>query len=514
MLDGTPALRLYAAARRARLARQKAATVQERTLAGLVRRAAATRFGRAHGFGAIRDVAGFRARVPLTRYEDFWRTWLEPAFPVLDGVAWPGPIPWLAVSSGTSSGTTKWIPVSPAMMRSNRRAALDVLAWHLAARPGSRVFAGPSLVLGGSTNLVERAPGVRSGDLSGIAAATVPRWARSRYFPPPDLALEADWDRKVERLARETPAGVRSISGTPSWLLVLFERLAALHPSRPARLASWFPDLELVVHGGVGFQPYRTRFDALLAGSRAETREVYPASEGFVAVADRGPGEGMRLLLDTGLFLEFVPVEELEAASPARHWVADAEAGQDYALALSTNAGLWAYLLGDTVRLVSRDPPRIVVTGRTSTMLSAFGEHLIGEELDGAVAEAAAAIGSNASDFSVGAVHVEGRGAPGHHLFVIELDPAVAPGELPRLAAVLDAALTRRNEDYAAHRAGDAGMGPPRVLTVPRGFFAAWMRGRGRLGGQNKVPRVVAGETLEGLAAAARSAVAEAIGGG
>ncbi|MBL8689540.1 MAG: GH3 auxin-responsive promoter family protein [Rhodospirillaceae bacterium] len=479
--------------------KQDAAATQERQLHRLSHRARDTRFGRAHDFRSIDSVAAYQSAVPLRRYEDLWREWFRPVFPAIDNVTWPGSIGHLAVSSGTSSGTTKWIPVTSEMMRSNTRAALDGLTWHLAANPQSRIFGGPSLVLGGSTGLVERAPGVRSGDLSGIAASQVPFWAQSRYFPPPDLALLENWDEKLDRIARAAPNDIRSIGGTPSWLLILFDRLAQLHPDRPRRLASYFPKLEMIVHGGVGFAPYRSAFERWLDGSRAETREVYAASEGFIAVADRGPGEGMRLILDNGLFFEFVPVEELGSASPIRHWIGNAETGVDYAIVLTTNAGLFGYVIGDTVRLVDRDPPRLLVTGRTSYSLSAFGEHLIGEELEGGVAAAAQAIGAIVADFSVGALYPDDRHPLGRHLFIVELDPPPSPEALARFARTLDADLAARNEDYAAHRAGGHGMDAPEVAAVPRGFFADWMRERGKLGGQNKVPRVVSGELLDDL---------------
>lgn len=505
MWDTTPFVRLYGAMRRAGLARQVPAPTQAAQLLALLRRAKHTRFGRAHGFSEIGSVQAFQARVPLRRYEDFWREWFEPVFPILADTSWPGPVERLAVSSGTSSGTTKWIPVTRATMRSNTRAALDVLAWHLQARPRSKVFGGPSLVLGGSTGLIERAPGVRSGDLSGIVAGAVPIWARRRYFPPPEIALLDNWDEKLERIARAAPGDIRTIGGTPSWLLILFDRLAALHPDTPPRLVSCFPGLELIVHGGISFTPYRARFEQWLEGSHAETREVYAASEGFIAVADRGPGEGLRLILDRGLFYEFVPVSELDSAQPTRHWIGDAEIGVDYALALSTNAGLFAYLIGDTVRLIDRDPPRLLVTGRTSYMLSAFGEHVIGEELDDAVAEAASAIGTTVNDFSVGALFPDDRNRLGRHLFVVEFAQAQAAHAVDRFAAAVDAGLTSRNEDYAAHRTGGTGMAPPEILAVPPGFFAAWMRKRGKLGGQHKVARVVAGELFEDLTAQARA---------
>ncbi|MBX6321265.1 MAG: GH3 auxin-responsive promoter family protein [Rhodospirillaceae bacterium] len=493
MLDTTPLLRLYATRRRRHLAMQAPAPTQERQLAALLRRAAGTVFGRRHGFARLRGVADFQAAVPLRRYEDFWHEFWAPAFPVLEDVSWPGRIPYFAVTSGTTSGKTKHIPVSHAMVAANRRGALDVLTYHLANRPCSHVLAGRSFMLGGSTALTKLAPGVLSGDLSGIAADRVPFWARPRFFPPRQIALIADWDRKIATLAPlSLAADIRAIGGTPSWLLLFFEALAALRPEAPPRLASWYPRLELLIHGGVNFAPYRRRFEALLEGSRAELREVYPASEGFVAIADRGPDDGLRLILDNGLFYEFVPVGELDAAAPTRHWIATAETGVDYALVLSSCAGLWAYVLGDTVRLVERAPPRLVVTGRTAYMLSAFGEHLIAEEIEDAVAAAAESIGCTVNDYVAAPLYPEPGGARGGHLFVVELAERV-PGaeETARFAAVLDRTLAAANDDYAAHRAGGFGMDPPAVRPVPAGTFAAWMRTQGRLGGQHKVPRVL-----------------------
>jgi hypothetical protein len=289
---------------------------------------------------------------------------------------------------------------------------------------------------------------------------------------------------------------ITSISGTPSWLLVFFERLAALHPERPKRLVSFYPELELLVHGGVGFGPYRDRVSAWLEGSHAETREVYAASEGFIAIADAGPDDGMRLLLDRGLFYEFVPADALDAPSPERRWIADAELGVNYALVLTTNSGLWSYVLGDTVKLVSRTPPRVVVTGRTAQMLSAVGEHLIVSEIDAAVAEAARAVGASATDYAVGAVYPDQGDARGGHLFIVELDPHPDTLGLARFRDALDASLARLNADYAAHRQGDVGMRPPTVIATAPGTFTNWMRRRDKLGGQNKVPRVIQDATL------------------
>lgn len=502
MLDLTPFLKLYARRRANRLARLDSVAAQRAQLARLLAAAMGTRFGRDHDFHAFRAPEDFRRAVPLRTYDGMWRDYWQAAFPVLDDVSWPGRVPYFAVTSGTTGDVTKYIPVTGAMVRSNKKAALDLLVHHVANRPRTRLFGGPNFILGGSTDLVARAPGVLSGDLSGIAIKTVPWWVKSRSFPPLDLALVADWEKKVDLLARASiELDIRSIGGTPSWLLILFDRLAALRGEKRLPLARFWPNLELVVHGGVHFGPYKSQFEALLQGSRAETREGYAASEGFVAVQDRGPGEGLRLNLDTGLFYEFIPVEELGAANPTRHWIGDAETGVNYAIAVSTCAGVWAYLIGDTVRLVSRDPPRLLVTGRTAYSLSAFGEHLIGEEIEEAVSLAAASIGAEVTDYSVGAIFPAGPGQLGGHLYVVEFHGAM-PGEAAcaAFAAAIDRFLSEKNEDYAAHRAGGFGMKPPTLLVMKEGGFAGWMKARNRYGGQNKVPRIVNDQALfEGL---------------
>ncbi|WP_205963627.1 GH3 family domain-containing protein [Roseicella aquatilis] len=465
-----------------RIERLDPAGTQHALLLRLLRRAARTRFGRAHGFGRIADIADYQARVPLRRYEAFWRDWWQPGFPVLENLTWPGRVPYLALSSGTTSGTTKYLPVTRPMVRANRDAALDVLAWHLHHHPRSRIFGGLSFMLGGSTALERVASGVRQGDLSGIAAAEVPRLLSAWSWPPEALALIADWDRKLALLAERTPAAaVRVLSGTPSWLLLLLEQLAARHGRSP------LPGLELLVHGGVAWAPYRSRIAPYLPPGCA-TREVYPASEGFCAIADRGEGEGLRLTLDHGVFWEFVPVVELDAANPTRHWAATIETGVDYAVIVTSCAGLWSYVLGDTVRFVDRAPPRLLVTGRTSYSLSAFGEHLSGEEIERALLDSTAALGLTVAEYTVGPVFGTVRG---HHRWLVETAAPADPSQAARLAAALDAALSRMNDDYAVHRRGGQ-MDPPEVTLLPPGAFAGWMRAQGKLGGQHKVPRVLA----------------------
>lgn len=495
--DATPLLRIYARLRRRQLARRDYAAIQSRQLLHLVRRAAGTSFGREHDFRAIRSVADYQARVPLRDYEAFWREYWEPVFPRLSDCTWPGTIPYFALTSGTTTGATKYIPCSPQMIRSNRRSAMDIAVHHLVNRPDTRLLAGKTFFLGGSTDLTQHAPGIASGDLSGIATATVPRFGRARYFPGPELALIKNWEEKIDALARASLAeDIRMLSCVPSWLLIFFDKLCQLHPEREPRLTSFYPNLELLVHGGVNFAPYRRRFLEIL-GSQVDLREVYPTSEGFVAVADRDDGAGLRLIADQGLFFEFVPRGELQSARPKRHWLADVETGVDYAIVLTTCAGLWSYVLGDTVKFVDLDPPRLLITGRTSYCLSAFGEHLVAEEVEASVAATADAIAASVVDYSVGPLFPSEDRALGGHLFIVEFAGRLPdPPTIEAFAAQLDRQLAARNADYEGHRAGGFGLSAPEVVAVRPGTFAAWMKSRGKLGGQHKVPRIVNDQNL------------------
>lgn len=498
MVNITPVARRYATWRLKRLARQDPAETQRAVLRRLVSHARDTRFGRDHDFARIADVEEFQARVPLRRYDDFWKEYWQDTFPHLTNLTWPGTIPFFAESSGTTTGRNKYVPVSREMVRQYSWSGLDILVFHLGYRPQSRVMGGKSFMLGGRTALRQLAPGIETGFISGIAAKAAHRWASWLYFPPAALADIPNWEDRIRILAeRSLREDIRTLGGMTSWLLLFIEELGRNRPDASGRLVDYYPNLELLVHGGVSFAPYRDLFEHLLDNSRAELREVYPASEGFIAIQDRGIDDGLRLLLDAGLFFELVPVEELDAPEPRRHWIGNAETGVNYALVLSSCAGLWSYVIGDTVRLVERDPPRLVITGRTAYYLSAFGERVIAEELETAVARAAAAIGRHVHDYSAGALYPDSPGQRGGHLFVIELaDGIPSEAELTQFAETLDRALSELNADYSTHRAADYGMARPRVLAAPPGTFAKWMAGRGMLGEQYKVPRVINDQKL------------------
>ncbi|WP_165228479.1 GH3 family domain-containing protein [Aquisphaera insulae] len=469
--------------RAAAVASLRVARVQERTLRDLVRVGRDTRFGRDHEFRRIDGIAAYRAAVPLRTYEALWNDYLRDRYPVLEDLTWPGRIPYFALTSGTTQGATKYIPVSRAMVASNRRAAETMLAFHVAARGSSRLFRGRMFFLGGTTKLEEPAPGVRQGDLSGIAALEVEPAARAYTYPPLDLALESDWDRKLSRLAeRSVRERITLVGGVPSWLLMLFRRVLKI--GGKSTIGEIWPDLELVVHGGVKFDPYAESFRRILGRPDIRLQDAYACSEGFVAFGDPATGH-LRLALDHGIFYEFVPVEELDSPSPVRHWLGDVQPGVNYAIVVTTCAGLWGHVIGDTLRFESVDPPLITFTGRTRYTLSAFGEHLINEEVEGAIATASLACKTAVGDWHVGPVF---RGTPGFHQYVVEFQGAGPdPVEFRRR---LDADLSRRNADYLAHRAEKVGLPLPALLVARPGSFESWMRDRGKLGGQNKVPRM------------------------
>jgi hypothetical protein len=465
-----------------------AARQQEKILLRLLKRAHGTRFGREHGFLSIQSIRDFQRRVPLRKYEAFWKEYWQPAFPHLTDITWPGQVPYLALSSGTTMGATKYIPVSSEMLASNRKAALTTLSCFRAAHPRAPLFAGRMFLLGGSTDLTSPDPAypdTKVGDLSAIVAGRLPRLLDSYTYPPRTLAMERDWDKKLSRLAEESARlPITLVSGVPSWLLALFDRLRQV--TGRERIAEIWPRLRLIIHGGTRFDPYKKLFWEI-TGPEVHFLETYPASEGFVAAED--PRYGLlRLIPDHGIFFEFVPVEEMERPQPARHALCDVVPGVNYALVLTTCAGLWAYVLGDTIRFESRKPPLFHFTGRIGQFLSAFGEHLIGEEIEQAIAQASARTGARIADYHVGPVYPAPGARTGYHLYLVEF--VGAPHDEELFAQAVDDVLCRTNEDYGAHRARAVAIERPKVLSVRQGGFRDWMRSRGQLGGQHKVPRL------------------------
>lgn len=490
--DFSGPLRAYSAVRLARLQSQNVADAQLRVLRSLVHRAAGTAFGRRYAFTRIGGVADYQSAVPLRTHADFWADWWAPSFPDLVNATWPGHIPFFAQTSGTTTGRSKNIPYTYAMRRAAARGFVDLLCFHFARNPDSHVLGGLALALTGPTGLRSEGNLAEAGAVSAITSQSLPRLMRHRVLPPPEIANLPDWQEKIRRLANVARGqDIRLIGGSPNWMLLFFEEFSRQNGA--GGLADWFPDLELIVHGGVNFAPYRSAFRGLLANGHAETSEMYSASEGVFAVADRGDGEGLRMILDGSVFFEFVPVRQLGQVTPERHWIGNVQAGIDYALVISTAAGLWSYILGDVVRLVETSPPRLLVVGRVGNDLSVFGEHLIEAELSAALSQAAAEQGLSVVDYCVGAVRTD---QGGFHEYLVEVkpDPTVDPEGL--IAKALDVRLAALNADYAELRLKDLALAPPRVRLVPKGGFVRWMKRRRKLGGQNKVPRIVTDSAL------------------
>jgi hypothetical protein len=499
-ITDTPLVRRIADTAQLRLAHRRVAQldrmdtgrVQANTLLKMVRHARHTRFGKDHDFAGIRSVQDYQDRVPVRDYEYFWTTYWKDAYPRLDDLTWPGFTPYYALSSGTTSGTTKFIPVTRAMVRSNAKAAFTTLSFFRHAHPECPLLSGQFFFLGGSTELRKQADGSLAGDLSGIAAREVTDALRPYTFPPYDLSTLSDWEVKVQRLAEESARRpITALSGVPSWMLILFDRLKQVTGKRT--IAEIWPQLRLVIHGGTKFDSYRELFRQEIGSDRVKFCEVYPASEGFIATED--PRYNLlRLVPDHDCVFEFIPFEDFDSHGKlksryTRHLAGDVEVGVRYAIAVTSCSGIWSDLIGDTVQFESREPPLLRFTGRTKNFLSAFGEHLIEEEVETAITRAANQCGVTTTDFHVGPVFPTDPKQPGHHLFLVEFRDG-PPADLTAFAVMIDAELNGLNEDYEAHRKGDLTMRRPVVQVVPPGGFAAWMKSRGKYGGQNKVPRM------------------------
>lgn len=441
-LTGTPLARRIADAGLSRYATMRVKQIDELDLVGTQRRvlfnllhkARDTRFGRDHHFAAIQSVAEYQKRVPLRTYEQFWNEYMAGNYPNLKGITWPEHIPYYALSSGTTSGATKYLPVTRQMVQSNKRAALTNLSFFLHEHPRAPIFRGRIFFLGGSTDLKENSDGSLYGDLSGISAREVSDAMRPYFYPPPEIALLGEWEKKVEILAEQSAQmPITAISGVPSWLLTLFDYLKKATGKK--HIADVWPTLQLVIHGGAMFEPYRRVFRELIGNDSVVFQDTYPSSEGYVAVEDLR-FRMLRLIPDHGIFFEFVPMEELSSDKPTRHTVADLQPGVNYAVVMTTCAGLFSMILGDTVRFERRDPPLLHFTGRTKYFLSAFGEHLISEEIEKAVSMAAEATGALVVDFHVGPIFAATPNEPGRHRFLIEFSRA--PADLAHFTQKLD----------------------------------------------------------------------------
>jgi len=492
-------LRFYASAKPVKY--QAAVEMQQKTLLSLLRTAENTKFGTDHRFGEITSVPVYQNNVRIRSYQAFWKEYWSRNFPTLDNVTWPGPIVYFARTSGTTTGKSKFIPCSSEMVKSNNSAGLQVVIEHLRNRPESKVLQGRTFLFAGSPELDELKEGVFAGELSGIAARETPSWAgRDRYYPSEDLARMKDWGEKLERISSDClDKDIRAISGLPSWLQILFDKIFANAHKRGTDLKSYFPDLELIVHGGMSFKPYYDYFNKITQNSGIDFREVYAASEGFFAIADRNYGEGLKLVVNNGIFYEFVKTDEINDVNAKRYWLESIEENIDYAIIVTTNAGLWSYVVGDTIKFTDKEDLRILFSGRLSQTLSVFGEKIVNEEVEAAIATASKKMGLNFHDFAVGSVFTKEATTKGQHIFIIEFQETLDDECEQGLAKIIDKELIKTNSSYATRRNNEISILSPTVISTPNGTFEKWMDTKKKMGGQNKVPRVLNQQQLDEL---------------
>ncbi|MGI4738307.1 MAG: GH3 auxin-responsive promoter family protein [Janthinobacterium lividum] len=464
--------------------RQPAAT-QLRLLRTLVRTAAGTAFGRAHDFSAVQTPADFAARVLIRDYEAA-KPYFDRTKAGESDVLWPGRPLYLAKTSGTTSGA-KYIPITKASISNHINGAKDALLHYVAATGRSRFLDGQLIFLSGSPELEGVGPGggIPTGRLSGIVNHHVPAYLRRNQLPSYATNCLDDWETKLDAIVAETLGQKMTlISGIPPWVQMYFDRLTA-RTSRP--VGELFPQFDLFVSGGVSMEPYRARLLESI-GRPVDSIELFPASEGFLAFQDQPGNPGLLLRLDSGIFFEFVPAERFFEANPPRLTIADVELDKQYAVILTSNAGLWAYSLGDTVRFVDLHPHRVVVTGRIKHFLSAFGEHVIGEEVEAALREAVRQhLETEVTEFTVAPLVSEDQAQPSRHEWLVEF--AYPPRDAASFAAALDRALRQRNTYYDDLRQGHI-LAPLLLTPLPAGAFQRYMKSVGKLGGQNKVPRL------------------------
>ncbi|WP_400193804.1 GH3 auxin-responsive promoter family protein [Hymenobacter sp. B81] len=455
---------------------------QQRILQNLVQQGTATAFGHAHGLADVRTVTDFQQRVPVRDYEAL-SAYFERVKVGERDVLWPGRPLYLAKTSGTTSGT-KYIPITEASIANHINGAKDALLHYIHHSGKPQFLDGRLMFLSGSPEL-EQVGGIKTGRLSGISNHHVPAYLRRNQLPSYATNCIEDWEQKLDRIVEETLGQPMSlISGIPPWVQMYFDRLTQ-RTGRP--VGEVFPAFQLFVYGGVNFEPYRRKlFDSI--GRPVDTLELFPASEGFFAFQDQPDNPGLLLLADAGIYYEFIPAERFFEPNPPRLTLAEVELDKNYALVVSSNAGLWGYSVGDTVRFVSLRPHRVVVSGRIKHFLSAFGEHVIGEEVEQTLREVLQQFPeAEVVEFTVAPRVSETETEPSRHEWLVEF--ARPPEDAAAFAAALDAGLRRRNVYYDDLLAGNI-LAPLLLTSLPAGAFQRYMKSQGKLGGQNKVPRL------------------------
>lgn len=454
---------------------------QEKILQTLVKTARDTAFGKDHNFGDIRYYEDFKRNVPIRDYEQL-RPYVESIISGEDDVLWPGKPKYFAKTSGTTSGV-KYIPITKDGVPNHMNSARNALMCYISETGKSEVVDGRIMFLSGSP-VLEEVGGIPTGRLSGIVNHEVPTWVKGNQMPSYDTNCIEDWEQKVDRVVDETlREDMRLIGGIPPWVQMYYEKL--LEKTGKTSISEIFPNFSLFVYGGVNYEPYRAKLEQLV-GKKIDSIEYYPASEGFLAFQISQEDQGLLLNTDSGIFFEFVPIEDVGKEQPRRLPLEEVELDKDYALILSNNSGLWAYDIGDSVRFTSLDPYKLVVSGRVKHYISAFGEHVIGKEVEEALNQAAGQLSLNVVEFTVAPQTSPTAGLPYHEWF-IEFDRE--PANLEHFSALLNAAMVEQNIYYKDLIDGKI-IRPAKVNVLNSGAFRQYMRRQGKLGGQNKVPRL------------------------
>jgi len=459
---------------------------QRFTFMWLVVRASNTRFGKSHNFWKISSVKSFQKNVPIAHYADLKADIAE----MMQGkgnILWPGKTKYFTKSSATT-GESKYIPVShSALTHCHFKGGKDLVALYLRSNPNTHLFSGKVLSLCGTMHPFPDNPKIEVGDISAILTKNLPMLAQLFRFPPPELALKDSWEKKIEEISdMAINENITSIVGVPMWTIVFIKKV--LEKSGKKSIYEVWPNLEVFMHGGISFKPYRAVFDELLAGKDIKYIESYNASEGYFAIQDdlNRPNE-MRLMLDCGIFYEFIPLELYEQGIYTAYTVKDVLLDVNYVIVISTNAGLWRYVLGDTVMFTTLSPLRIKITGRTKQYLNLYDEEVTMDNVEHAITEACRTAGAIVANFTM-CPTIPDESGKGMHEWVLEFH--TAPKDIEAFTKSLDEALKSENADYAERRVNDVVLKKPIVHIVPEKTFYNWMKSRGRLGGQFKIPRI------------------------
>lgn len=460
---------------------------QEILFKSLITNAQNTSWGKQYDYKSIQHIATYQQRVPISTYDEL-APYIQRMMRGERDVLWRGLVPAFSKSSGTTSDKSKYIPVSEENLYGcHLKGTLDTSSWWYERNPHTQWFTNAKgLVMGGSWRVWNESPRIIAGDISALMMQYMPPYAK--YFQTPDLqtALLDNWEEKIEKMVKMVSREpVTNISGVPTWTIVLLQKI--LDFTGKSNVLEVFPNFEVYMHGGVSFAPYREQFKTFFPSDTVQYREIYNASEGFFAAQVEPHDDSMLLYLTNGVFFEFIPLAELDQPNPRALTVADVELNQQYAMVISTNAGLWRYLIGDTVKFTSLYPHKIQITGRTKHFINAFGEEVMVENTDRALAQTCQQFNARVRDYTVAPIYLTAS-AKGGHQWLIEFEHE--PLSLETFANQLDINLQQLNSDYEAKRSHNIALQCLTVQALPQGTFHGWLKSKGKLGGQNKVPRL------------------------